>query len=138
MLGHDRRHQRQIDLLGYADDLDEKVPVQGAAAAHAPIRTMIGDWIEVIAQHAAMALVTGLGAARLGLVPPVLAIGERRLRGRERGLLPGAGAAAPVRSILFVAARRRMRADKTAAPQPSLKLQFLYSRRRPTGKACAS
>jgi hypothetical protein len=87
MLGDDRGHLRQLDPLGHADDLGEKIPVQGAAAARAAVGTMLDHHIGVLAHHPAVALVTGLGAAGLGLLAPLLAVCRRRLRRRARGLV---------------------------------------------------
>ena len=86
MLGDDRHHRRQIDPLGDADDLGRQLPVQGATAARAAVGTMLDDRVGILAHHAAMAFVTGLGPAGLGLLPPLLVIGRRRLRGGARGL----------------------------------------------------
>jgi hypothetical protein len=65
VLRHDRRHLRQLDLLARADDPRRKSDVQAAAAARASLRTMLHDRIGIVAQHPAVTLVTGLGAAGL-------------------------------------------------------------------------
>jgi len=86
MLGDGRRHLGQLDALGHAHDLGGKILMQGAAAARAAIWTMIDDGIGIPAHHAAMALVPGLGTARLGLLASLLAVGRGRLRRRARGI----------------------------------------------------
>lgn len=87
MLGDDRGHFRQLDPLGHADDLGGKAPVQGATAARVAIRMMLDDRVRILAHHSAVALVTRLDAAGLGLLAPLLAIRRRRLRRCARGFV---------------------------------------------------
>ena len=87
MLRHDRCHLRQLDPLGHAHEFGRKISVQGAAAARAAVGPMIDDRVGIIAHHAAMALVAGLGPARSGLLAPLFAVCGGRLRGRARGLV---------------------------------------------------
>ena len=82
MLSDDRRHLRQLDPFGEANDLGRKVPVQSAAAARAAIRAMRDDGIGILAHHAAVALVARLRPAGFGLLAPLLAIRCWRLRRR--------------------------------------------------------
>ena len=63
MLRHHRRHVRQIDLLGHADDIGGKIPVQSAPAACAAVRTIINDCVGILDQDPAVAFVPGLGTA---------------------------------------------------------------------------
>ena len=79
MLGHDRRHRGQLDLLRDADDLCRKSGVQAGAAARTRLGTMLDDRIGIIAHDAAVTLVTGLGAAGLGVLALLLAVRRGRL-----------------------------------------------------------
>jgi len=79
VLRRDRRHRGQLDLLRDADDLCRKRGVQAGAAARTRFRTMLDDRIGIGAQHPAVTLVTGLGAAGLGLLALLLAIRRGRL-----------------------------------------------------------
>ena len=87
VLRHDRCHRGQLDPLTDADDLCRKSGVQAGAAARARLGTMLDDCVGIIADDAAMALVTGLGAAGLGLRALLLAIGRGRFGRDARGLL---------------------------------------------------
>jgi hypothetical protein len=87
MLGDDGCHLGQLDPLGHADDLGRQIRRQSAAAAGTLTRAVGHDLVGVGAERAAIPLVTGLGAARLGLVALLLAVGGGRLGGGARGLL---------------------------------------------------
>jgi hypothetical protein len=87
MLRHERRHSGQLDLLREAGDLCRECGVQAATAARASLGTMLDDRIGIVAHHPAVTLVTGLGAAGLGLRALLLAICRGRLRRSARGLL---------------------------------------------------
>ncbi len=87
MLGDDWRYLRKLALLAHADDLGREVGRQGTAAAGALTRAVSDDLVGIGAERPAVALMTRLGAARLGLLAPLLAIGGRRLGGGARGLL---------------------------------------------------
>jgi hypothetical protein len=87
VLRHDRRYLRQLDPLRDADDLGAQVPRQAATAARARRGTMLDHCVGIGAQHPAVTLVAGLGAAGLGLLPLLLAVGRGRLGRGARGLL---------------------------------------------------
>ena len=87
MLGDERRHRGQLDLLAPTDDLSRQIRRQGISAAGALIRAVGDDHVGIGAERAAVPLVARLGAAGLGLLAPLLAIGRGRLGGGARGLL---------------------------------------------------
>ena len=80
-------HLRQLDPLVHADRLGRQIRRQSGSAARALAGTVIDDPIGRLAHGPAVALVAGLGAAGLGLLPLLLAIRRGRLGGGARGLL---------------------------------------------------
>src|SRR3954453_4814060 len=80
-------HRGQLDPLVYADRLGQQVRAERHSAAGALARTVLDDRIGRLAHHSAVALVAGLGSARLGFLPLILAIRRGRLGGGARGLL---------------------------------------------------
>ena len=83
---HQRGDRGQVDLVMFADRLGGQGHGQGRAAPGALVRIVIDDMIEILAQSPAMAFMTGLGAARAGLVALRLAIRRRQLGRRSRRL----------------------------------------------------
>lgn len=77
----------QIDRLVLADGLGRKIARQAGLAAEAPAGAVVDDAMEILAQRTAVTFVSGLGAAGLRLVTPLLAIRGGRLRRRPRRLL---------------------------------------------------
>ena len=86
MLRHLRQYLQQLYPLRYANDLGGKISVQVAATACATIRTMVDNRVGIVAHHATMTLVAGLGPDGLGLLPPLCAVGRRPLRGGAGGI----------------------------------------------------
>src|SRR3954453_21189599 len=80
-------HRGQLDPLVYADRLGQQVRAERHSAAGALARTVLDDRIGRLAHHSAVALVAGLGSARLGFLPLLLAIRRGRLGGGARRLL---------------------------------------------------
>ncbi len=76
----------KFDRVVFADGLVRQIGGQGRTAAGAFIEMMIDGAVEILAHHAAMALVTGLGTAGLGFVATLLAIARGRLRRGARCL----------------------------------------------------
>src|SRR4051794_7079185 len=92
VLRHDGCHHGQIDAVADTDEIGGQIALKVSAAAAAAIRAMLDDSVGHLAHHPAMALMTQLGPAGLGLLAPLLAIRGRRLGGGVRvDLLPGSG-----------------------------------------------
>jgi hypothetical protein len=79
MLGDMGRYLREIDLLVDADRLPRQIRHQDSRTARAPIRTMLDHLIGRGADDPAVAFMSRLGTARLGLIPTLLAIRRGRL-----------------------------------------------------------
>jgi hypothetical protein len=81
VMGDDRLHLGQLDALVQADRLGRLDRDQRRATAGALLGTMLKHRVGLIAHHSAVALVTGFGSARFGLLPLLLAIRRGRLGG---------------------------------------------------------
>src|SRR3954463_9657652 len=87
MMRDEGLHRGQLDPFVHADRLRQQVRAERHSAAGALDRTVLDDLIGRLAHHSAVALVAGLGSARLGFLPLILAIRRGRLGGGARGLL---------------------------------------------------
>ncbi len=87
MVGDEGLHRREVNLLMDADRLSRQFGYQRGTTAGALVGTVIDHLIGRAADDPAVTLVTGLGSARLGLLPLLLAIRRGRLGGCARRLL---------------------------------------------------
>jgi len=87
VMGDDRLHLGQLDALVQANRLGWLDCDQRRTAAGALLGTMVEHRVGLIASHSAVALVTGFGTARFGLLPLLLAIRRGRFGRGPRGLL---------------------------------------------------
>ena len=86
-MGDEGLHRREVNLLMDADRLSRQFGYQRGTTAGAAAGTVIHHLIGRAADDPAMTLVPGLGSARLGLLPLLLAIGRGRLGGCAGRLL---------------------------------------------------
>jgi hypothetical protein len=87
MARHKRPHRRQVNALIFADQPPFLKPAKRRAALVALQRNMIAHRVRRLAKRAEMPLVAGLAAARLRILPPLLAVKRRRQRLSLRRLL---------------------------------------------------
>jgi len=84
---HERPDRRKLDLVVFANQLPLGALVEGQPALGAMRRRMILEGVRVLAQTTRVALVSALGAAGPGVLPPLFPIARRQLRRIARRLL---------------------------------------------------
>ena len=76
---HEGAHRRNLQLVIFADQLGGRAIFEGETTMFAVCRDMVPDLVGMCGKIPLVALVTGLGSTRLGVVAPLLAIRRRRL-----------------------------------------------------------
>jgi len=87
MPAHEWPHRRQFDFVVLADQRPVGLFAEQQAATGAMRRRMILKGVGIFAEAARVTFMPGLGAAGLGVLALLLAIGGRRLRGSARRLV---------------------------------------------------